>query len=819
MDASLTTQAGEASALKTTLAVPPAELHLDLPFHFPSASDCMEPLEEVAGQERAREALQFGLEVSGEGYNIAVSGVPESGRTTMARLHVTAAAAHRPKPSDWCYLHNFEEPRRPRAVALPPGAGDQLAHTLTEFVRVCREDLPRAFDTEGYAAKVQETLEPFTTERDRLLSALDAQARAAGLLLNNTPLGLVAIPARPDGTPMSPVEFNALDAATRERIERAIVQQGEAIESTMRTIRHIEAQARTAVSAVDKEITRFVLGPILGELRAKFPGAELEQHFAALEADVVSNLGVFRQFTDGFAETQPSPMVSQVSMVREALLRRYGVNLFVRQDTSTAGAPVQEERHPTFANLFGRMEFEHQMGTMVTDFLHLRAGALHRANGGFLILKLQDVLSDVRSWPTLKLALKNREVRLAEAGQGFFPFPITDLIPEGIPLDVKVVLIGDPGLFALLDAFDDEFASLFKVRAALEPDIDLDAGSVEGYGRFICRTQKDLALPAFDRSALEEVTRFGARLAGRRDRLSARYGNVADLCREAAHIATASHADVVTADHVGAALRGRSRRSSLVADRLRRLVREGTLRVRTSGTEVGQVNGLAVYLTGNYAFGTPARITCRVGAGRLGVVAIERETERSGAIHTKGVLVLSGYLAGMFGRQVPLAFNASLTFEQSYDEVEGDSASSAELYAILTALAELPVAQGIAATGSVDQFGNIQAVGGVPEKIEGFFDLCNEVGLDGTQGVIIPEANKRNLTLRPDVVRAVEEGKFHIWAISRVEEGIELLTGVPAGARDALGHFPSGSVFARVERELARLRSLAEPPSNQKLEA
>jgi predicted ATP-dependent protease len=382
-------------------------------------------------------------------------------------------------------------------------------------------------------------------------------------------------------------------------------------------------------------------------------------------------------------------------------------------------------------------------------------------------------------------------------------------VPDGIPLDVKVVLIGDPHTLALLDLLDPDFGRLFKVRAEFEPDVEVTPETVAAYAGFVRRTQSECGLRPFADSGLLEVIRYGSRLADRRDRLTTRFGVIADLCVEANHVAQLGAAATITGEHVLQAVAGRQNRSELLAERLRRLIAEGALHVETSGERVGQVNGLAVFQGGNFAFGAPLRISCRVGPGRQGVVAIERETERSGAIHTKGVLVLSGYLAGTFGRNYPLTFNASVTFEQSYEEVEGDSASSAELYAILTALAEVPVTQSIAVTGSVDQFGNIQAVGGVTEKIEGFFDLCATTGLTGDQGVIIPATNLCNLTLRPDVVAAVEQDKFSIWGISRVEEGLEILTGQPAGLPDSQGLFPVGSIFAKVAKALAGMHAAA----------
>ena len=434
------------------------------------------------------------------------------------------------------------------------------------------------------------------------------------------------------------------------------------------------------------------------------------------------------------------------------------------------------------------------------------------ANGGYLILQAPDVLTEARSWLKLKRCLKSKEVRVEDIAEGMAPLPTVNLIPEAIPLDLKVILFGPPLLFALLDALDPDFSLLFKVQAEFEPDTDWNETRIAAYASYVRRTVDRCGLRHFANDALVELLRYGTRLAGRQDRVSTRYGAVSDLCEEANQIAAEEGAAQVQARHVLAALAGQERRSGLVPDRLRRMIAEGTLHVETSGAVVGQVNGLAVYQIGRRAFGTQTRITCRVGLGRRGVVHIEREVPRSGAIHTKGVLVLSGYLAGTFGRQRPLAFTASITFEQSYDEVDGDSASSAELYAILASLARVPIRQDIAVTGSVDQFGNIQPVGGVTEKVEGFFDVCREIGLTGSQGVIISATNVINLTLRDDVAQAVAEGRFHLWAISRVEEGLELLTGVPAGAPAEDGAYPEGTFFHKVAAALDEMVKLGAPP-------
>jgi lon-related putative ATP-dependent protease len=529
----------------------------------------------------------------------------------------------------------------------------------------------------------------------------------------------------------------------------------------------------------------------------------------ALEADIVEHLDVFKRFA-GHGDGAPPQVLQQFELQRDAILEHYTANLFVVQEPG-AGAPVIDEQQPTYHNLFGKLEFENRQGNLVTGFHEIRAGAIHRANGGFLLLHVEELLADPRAWPKLKRSLNSRECRFDDTPGGFV-LPVAGLEPEGIPLTVKVVLIGPMLVFALLAALDHEFGELFKIRADFEPDVANSAESAAIYASFLQRVCEDCGLLPFEQSAAEEVLRFGSRMAERQDRLSTRLGVVGDLCKEANHFARRDGTAAVGGEHVRAAVEGRRRRSGMVPDRIRALIAERTLRIETTGAVVGQVNGLAVVSAGAEPFGIPMRISCRTGAGRGGVVAIERETERSGSIHTKGVLVLQGLLMGLFGHDEPLAFNASITFEQSYDEVEGDSASSAELYAIVASLADVPVRQDIAVTGSVDQFGNVQAVGGVTYKVEGFFDVCSAAGLTGTQGVIVPAANILNLNLRPDVIVAVAAGQFHVWAVSRIEEAIELLTGIEAGSQNGEGHFPKQSVLGRAEARLASLRRHAAEP-------
>jgi predicted ATP-dependent protease len=769
----------------------------------------VEALSGVAGQGRAREAITFGLAMRAPGYNIAVSGPEASGRSRLIRELVSELAAAEPPVPDWVYLHNFADPRRPVLVSLPAATGDDLQRALAQVADACRTSLPAAFASESYEARTRQVLEPIGEKRGAVFETLQETANAEGFVVNMTPMGLLAAPLGADGQPMSPQAFAALSDSEREPIEERGGRVQEAIAQALRQLRQLDAETHQRIDEIDREAIRSLVGPILDEVKRDFADYGLATHLDAIEKDIAAHIDAYKRFAGGLDDKVPPQVLQQLNEEREALLQRYTVNLFVTHGADvTGGSPVVEEKHPSFFNLFGRVEFENRAGTLVTDFTHIRPGALHLANGGYLVLEVQEMLSDIRSWPRLKRALKTQEIRYEDPSEGL-PFPVVNLSPDSMPLDLKLILVGPPLLFSLLEAFDSDFSELFKIRADFEPDTSADEATVTTYLAFARQTQRECELRPFGPGAFEEVLSFGTRLSGRQDRLSTRLGLVSDLCREADHFAATAGADAVTGEHFRQAIAARESRSGLIPDRIRRMIAEGTLHVETSGAVAGQVNGLAVFSTGSHAFGLPTRITCRTGAGRRGVVAIERETERSGAIHTKGVLVLDGYLSGTFGHREPLAFNASLTFEQSYDEVEGDSASSAELYAILTSLAEVPVRQDIAVTGSVDQFGNIQAVGGVTEKVEGFFDVCREVGLSGSQGVIIPATNVVNLTLRPDVVEAVRDGTFHLWAIRRIEEGLEILTGTVADQRGLDGRYAAPTIFGRVALALASMRETA----------
>ncbi|MCX8067271.1 MAG: AAA family ATPase [Anaerolineae bacterium] len=748
---------------------------------------------EIIGQPRATRAIEFGLEMERPGYNIFVLGPGGTGRATVIQRFLMERAAREPTPDDWVYVHNFRQPRSPRAIRLPPGMGARFRDDMAALVAELRRTIPRAFETDTYREARRQIEQRFQAAQEELLRQLDMQARERSFAIVRAPSGFAIVPLK-DGKPIPQEVFQALPEEEQKAYAARYSELEGLAQQTIRRLQEQEREAREALRKLDQEVAAFTVGHAVEELKARYADyPEVGEYLEEVRADIVTRVEEFK------SEETPTPPGAAPSP-----FQRYLVNLFV-DNSAQKGAPVVLESNPTYPNLVGRMEYEMRMGVPVTDFTLLRPGALHRANGGYLVLQARDVLLSPLAWQALKRALSEGFVRIED-----YPVPLVSVVgldPEPIPLDVKVILMGSPFLYYYLYAYDEDFRELFKVKADFSTEMDRTPENEHLYALFIRARCEEECMRPFDRTAVARVVEYGSRLAEDQDRLSIRFGEVTDLLREADYWAGKAGREVVTGEDVERAIAERTFRANRVEEEVRRTIREGTLMIETDGTVVGQVNGLSVYAAGDHVFGRPTRITARIYVGRSGVVDIQREVKLSGPTHGKGVLTLAGYLGGQYATGQPLTLSASLSFEQTYDEVHGDSASLAELYALLSALAEVPVRQGIAVTGSVDQWGRVQPVGGVIHKIEGFFRVCKEQGLTGDQGVIIPEANVRNLMLDPEVVQAVAEGKFHIYPVRTVDEGVEVLMGIPAGERDERGQFPEGTLHARV---LARLRELAE---------
>jgi lon-related putative ATP-dependent protease len=770
----------------------------------------VEPLAGTIGQARALEALDYGLDTSAHGFNVFVAGTPGSGRLTTILDLLRVRAPSVPTPDDWVYVHNFSNPDRPRAIALPAGRGSAFAHDMDAFLGAATSEIPRAFESEEYEERRGQISGEVSSERQRLEEELERYAAERDIALQATVTGVISIPLV-HGKPITREDFEALPEEQRHRVTEASSEVEQETARHIHRMHQLEKEAARRVLELDREVALFATDRLFRDLEESYrEQAQVLAYLGDVKTDLLAHLD---DFPDGERVQLPFP-----GNLGSADHRRFRVNVFVDHDPVT-GVPVVVEHNPTYYNLVGRIEYRASFGAMSTDFREIKSGALHRANGGYLILDALDVLRHPFAWEALKRALRAREARIENLGEEFSAVPSASLRPEPIPLGLKVVLLGSPYLFQLLYSLDDDFHELFKVKAEFGPELDWTVSSERSYAAFVSRCVRDHGLPHFSRGAVARVIEYGARLRENRRKLSTRLLDISDLISEAGYWAKRAGHPLVQQEDVEVAVRKKQYRSSLLEERVQELIRDGTLVIETKGAMVGQVNGLAILDLGEYAFGRPTRVSAQVALGRGRIESIEREIELSGPIHSKGFMISAGYLASTYAQEQPLALSATLTFEQSYDEIEGDSASSTELYALLSALSGLPLDQGIAVTGSVDQHGTVQAVGGVNHKIEGFYATCKARGLNGRQGVIIPRANVPNLMLDAEVVAAVRDKRFHVFAVSSIDEGVELLTGCAAGRRRKDGSFPEGSVHALVAARLAayaeKLRGFSEPAANQ----
>jgi lon-related putative ATP-dependent protease len=775
-------------------------------FTFESTDD-LPDLTEMIGQTRAVEAVRFGIGIRRDGFNLFALGPEGTGKHTLVHHYLERQAATQPPPSDWCYVNNFAESYKPCALRLPPGGGPTLRREIERLVEELRTAVATTFESENYRTRRQEIEEEFRERQEKALADMQRLAQERGLALIRTPMGLAFAPLR-GGQVISPEDFQKLPPEEQEHTQADVAALQEELQKSLGQMPQWDRERRAKVKDLDEEVGMYAVGPLVEELRRKYTDLpEVVEYLRRVQQDVIEHLDEFRATTEAPSVTPTeggSPRLPTAAGT--PFFRRYRVNVLV-DHSGASGAPVIYEDHPTVQNLMGRIEHMAQMGALVTDFNLIKAGALHRANGGYLILEARKVLLQPFAWEELKRALSSQEVRVEALGQMLSLVSTVSLEPAPIPLDVKVVLLGERLLYYMLAERDADFGELFKVAADFEDRMDRTSENHLLYAQMIATMARQEQLRPLDRQAVARVIEQSARLAGDAERLSTHVRSIADLLREADYWAGEAQHRIVSEADVQHAIEAQIYRSDRVRERIQEEIQRGTILIDTQGAKVGQVNGLSVIALGQFAFGRPSRITARVRLGRGEVVDIEREVALGGPIHSKGVLILSSYLGARYAQERPLSLSASLVFEQSYSNVEGDSASSAELYALLSALAELPIKQGLAVTGSVDQYGQIQAIGGVNEKIEGFFDICRAQGLTGAQGVLIPASNVKHLMLRRDIVDAVGAEQFHVYAVETIDQGIELLTGVPAGERDTAGAYPAGSVNQLVE---ARLLALSE---------
>ncbi len=786
---------------------------MDLESFAFKCTDELTPLDHFIGQDRAQEAIRFGLEVDKPGYNLFVTGLTGTGKTSAIQVHLQSIVddldrQEKRRPiSDWTYVYNFEDPDRPSVIRLPRGSGKVYRQQISLALRTFQVEIPKVLGNETFEHQLRTNEETDRKATQELMSSLEQAGQAVNFAVQLTPNGISIFPMMED-RPMTPEEYQALEAEPKAAIDEVRAQLMQQTQDTMSKVRELEKATAQRLEELERSAVNQLVDQVFFDMHALSQDIPEMQHFLShLGEYVLNNINYFKE-TDGAkpmtAGLPPGPAAEGPSLVINPFLP-FELNVLV-DNSAVEKLPIIIEPNPNWGNLFGRIERRAVMGTYVSDHGMLKPGAVHLANGGYLVLNARDVLLAPGAWEGLKRAIRNQEARLEDPAEQTGLFIPQGLRPEPVPLVLKVIVTGDESTYRLLTANDNEdFWDLFKVKAEFDYRVELNEENMMAYCAFICRTCEEESLLAFETGGAARVLEFGARQVSDQTKLSTRFGQIKDLLIEADYWARKDDAETVQDHHVQQAINQKIYRLNLVEERIQEMISDGTLLLDVTGEKVGQINGLAVYDLGDFSFGRPSRITAETYAGREGFINIEREASMSGRTHDKGILILSGYLGAKFGKDRPLTLSASICFEQSYDGVDGDSASSTEVYAISSSLSGLPIRQDIAVTGSVNQKGEIQPIGGVNQKVEGMFDVCRVDGLTGTQGVMIPHQNVKNLMLRDDVVEAIKEGKFHIYAVKTIDEGLEILTGVTAGEADASGAFPEGSVNHLIAKRLSEL--------------
>ena len=763
-------------------------------FKFKNTSQ-INPLDEVIGQERAVQALEFGLNMKHSGYNIFVTGLEGTGKSTIVKDYVTQHARTLPKPNDWCLVNNFKDEFRPRAIEVPSGKAAQLSKKINRFIQILKKDLPAAFESEIYLKRLSALKAGYSEKQNRLFQKIEAYAAQKNLQIISTDEAFETVPVV-DGQPLTAEDFNNLSIDQKTEIEENIRLIQNQIEISSVEVDKLNSALRTDVEELMDEVTQSVVQSRLEKIRSEFKDSRnIMAHIDAVEQDIIENVNFFMP-----AEESSSGEENIFLLPQKSKLFRYQINPLTDHG-SLKGAPVIFETNPTYHNVMGRIEKRAHMGTVTTDFTMVQAGSLLEANGGFLIMDMDSVLTNPYVWEALKRALQNKSIQIEDIAEES-GFGTVSLRPQAIPLKVKVILLGSYDAFEVLQNYDPRFNKAFKVRADFDYEVERNPDTVQQYAHFIARVCREENLLAFTPKGVATIVEYGVKYVSDRDKLSIRFGPLLGVLKEADYWARKNNARYVTDKYVVQAFNEYRFRYNLYEEKIHDSYRDETIMIDVDRDVIGQVNALAVYQIGEFSFGRPVRITAETFMGKEGVINIEREAKLSGSTHDKGVLILSGYLGRTFAQSYPLNLSISITFEQSYDGIDGDSASSTELYAILSSLSNIPIKQGIAVTGSVNQKGQIQAIGGVNHKIEGFYEVCKTRGFTGKQGVMIPQANQKNLMLSKEVIDAVKKRKFHVYQVATVEEGIEILTGTPAGKVNQDGNFPNGTVYGAVQQKL-----------------
>ncbi len=763
-------------------------------FAFKETSE-LPSLDQVIGQERAVQAIEFGLNMRSPGYNIFVTGAAGTGKSTIVRDLTTRFAKSQPVPDDWCLVNNFEDEFRPRAIALPPGRAPSFAKRIARLVNDLKKEIPKAFESDDYLKKMAASKSRFNSRQQAIFQKIERFATERSLHIDSTQKDYPVVPVV-DGKILAAEDYQKLPAKVRAEIDVKVGEIQAEIEKSGRQIEKYNQQLHGEIERLMNETVLALVKKRLTPLRQDFGERQpVLDHLDALQADIVENFNLFMP-----AERSEPSAAGENLAASKAPFQKYQVNVLVHRDVMK-GAPVIFESNPTYVNVVGRIEKRAYMGTVNTDFTLVLAGALLSANGGYLVMEIEPLLMNPNVWEALKRALQTKRLDIEDVSEEP-ALGVTSLRPEPIPLEVKVILLGSYEVFEMLQNYDSRFNKIFKVRADFDQEVRHTPDTVQLYARFIARVCREERLLSFTPRGVAAIVEFGQKYVSDQNKLSIRFGPLLGVLKEADYWARRQKAKVVSERHVVRAFQEYRFRYSLYEQKVHESYQDGSTMIDVAGAVVGQINGLAVYQIGEYSFGRPVRITAETFMGKPGVINIEREADLSGRTHDKGVLILSGYLGRVFAQHHPLNLSISITFEQSYSDIDGDSASATELFAVLSSLSGIPIRQGIAATGSVNQKGAIQAIGGVNQKVEGFFEVCREKGLTGEQGVIIPYSNVQNLMLRRDVVDAVRKKQFHVYRVSTVEEGIEIITGVKAGRPDPNGLYPPGTVFGEVQKKL-----------------
>ena len=763
-------------------------------FTFKNTTE-IEPLDEVIGQERAVHAIDFGLNMTSPGYNIFVTGIEGTGRTTIVRDITAKHAQSLPVPRDWCMVNNFQDEYRPKAMPVPSGSAVLFSKQMNRLIHMLKNELPKAFESSSFEEKSSQVQETFQTQEKALFQQLEHSAKEKKLVINKASSGYQTIPVQ-DGKPMTQEAFQALAEPEQEKLKADMqILQGE-LETTLKDVNKIRQSMSKAMEKLMEETALFVVKDRMEYLKETYKECdEIQAYLDEVQADIIENV------EDFLPSQEPANQVpDMLFQTAKQPSNKYMVNV-IADRRKVNGAPVVFEPNPTYHNVFGQIEKKAHMGGLTTDFTLVKSGSLLQADGGFLIMEIESLLMNPVVWEALKRALQNKLLFIEDISSAH-GYATSSLRPEPVPLDVKVILIGGYQPFEVLQNYDSKFNKIFKVRADFDHEVERSDKAIQQYARFVARVCQQEKLLPLTPGGVASLVEFGEKYTSNKNKLSIRFGPIVGIIKEANYWADKEGAGEVLDIHVVKAFNEHRFRYNLYEEKIHDSYQDGTILIDIDKAVVGQVNALAVYQMGDISFGRPSRITAETYMGKAGVVSIEREANMSGNTHDKGVMILSGFMGRTFAQNHPLNLSISITFEQSYSGIDGDSASSTELYAILSSLSGFPIDQGIAVTGSVNQKGSIQAIGGANQKIEGFFDVCQTKGLTGNQGVMIPKANVKNLMLKKEVVDAVKQGKFHIYKVATIEEGIQILTGQEAGSPDDKGDFPADTVFGKVQKKL-----------------